>query len=240
MKISPRPVEAQSINFARAIYIQDIPDVCPLCHRHVVPQELGFHARGREGTAPVEAVYRCTNGSCQRIFLGIFLHIPNPQGPDVRSDRPHFGLSMLTPSEPQPPSVPDLVAAVSPNFVRTYNQALAAEVHHLEQLAGIGLRKALEFLVKDFAIREHPGDAEQIKSKPLAACISEYLDDPNVKRCATRATWLGNDETHYVRKWEDKDIEDLKILIRLTLNWLDNVLLTEKYASEMPDKPGKT
>jgi hypothetical protein len=146
---------------------------------------------------------------------------------------------MLTPSEPQPPSVPDLVAAVSPNFVRTYNQALAAEVHSLEQLAGIGLRKALEFLIKDFAIREYPGDAEQIKSKPLSACISEYLDDSNVKRCATRATWLGNDETHYVRKWEDKDIEDLKILIRLTLNWLDNVLLTEKYSNEMPDKPGK-
>ncbi len=239
MKISPRSIDANGINFIRSVYIQDAPDACPLCHRHVIPQEFGFYARGRDDDAPIEAVYRCTNGSCQRVFLGIFLHIPYPQGPDIRTDRPHFRLSMLTPSEPKQPLVPDLVAAVSPNFVRSYGQAFAAEVHGLEQLTGIGLRKALEFLAKDFAIREHPQDAEQIKSKPLAVCISEYLGDPNVKRCATRATWLGNDETHYVRRWEDKDIEDLKILIRLTLNWLDNVLLTEKYSNEMPDTPGK-
>jgi hypothetical protein len=50
---------------------------------------------------------------------------------------------------------------------------------------------------------------------------------------AERATWLGNDETHYVRKWEDKDINDLKILIKVTLHWIEMELLTEQYKTEM-------
>jgi hypothetical protein len=54
-----------------------------------------------------------------------------------------------------------------------------------------------------------------------------------VKACAKRAAWLGNDETHYVRKWTDKDVRDLKILITLTINWINNVLLTRKYTAEM-------
>ena len=55
---------------------------------------------------------------------------------------------------------------------------------------------------------------------------------------AKRATWLGNDETHYYKKWPEKDISDLKILIQLTVNSIDNQLLIEKYEKEM-DKPKK-
>ena len=57
-----------------------------------------------------------------------------------------------------------------------------------------------------------------------------------MKECAKRAAWLGNDETHYTRKWEDKDVKDLKLLVHLTVNWIDNVLLTQKYISEMDAK----
>lgn len=41
--------------------------------------------------------------------------------------------------------------------------------------------------------------------------------------------WLGNDETHYVRKWEASDISDLKMLIDLTAHWMTSELLTERY-----------
>ena len=54
-----------------------------------------------------------------------------------------------------------------------------------------------------------------------------------VKSCAQRATWLGNDETHYVRKWENKNINDLKLLIRLTCNWVTNNILTEEIVANM-------
>jgi hypothetical protein len=130
--------------------------------------------------------------------------------------------------------VPDEIRRLSPVFTAVYTQALAAEASGFDQLTGIGLRKALEFLVKDFAIGEHPDDAAAIQGKFLGTCIDEYLADPNLQGCAKRATWLGNDETHYVRKWEDRDIQDLKLLIRLTMNWAENVLLTQRYEREMP------
>jgi len=36
--------------------------------------------------------------------------------------------------------------------------------------------------------------------------------DTNVKAVANRATWLGNDETHYEKKYEQLDIKHLKEL----------------------------
>jgi len=128
---------------------------------------------------------------------------------------------------------PQSVVEVSSTFVDIFNQAIAAEANGLTQLVGIGLRKALEFLIKDFSAHQHPDDTEKIKNMLLGPCINAYVTDQNVKDCAKRAAWLGNDETHYIRKWEDKDISDLKLLVRLTTNWVDNVLLTQKYVADM-------
>jgi len=69
----------------------------------------------------------------------------------------------------------------------------------------------------------------------ISQVIKNYIDDDNLKQCAKRATWLGNDHTHYLKIWKDKDLNDLRILIRLSVNWIENVLLTEKYSEEMPD-----
>lgn len=53
---------------------------------------------------------------------------------------------------------------------------------------------------------------------------------------ARRTAWLGNDETHYVRLWSGKDLEDLKALLALTVSWVNTHLLTKKYLKEMPAK----
>ena len=67
-------------------------------------------------------------------------------------------------------------------------------------------------------------------------CVFEYVDDSKLKGCAKRAAWLGNDETHYTRKWEEKDVKDLKTLIELTQHWIVSSVLSERYISEMePD-----
>ncbi|MGO9290312.1 MAG: hypothetical protein ACLQIJ_16385 [Polyangia bacterium] len=43
-------------------------------------------------------------------------------------------------------------------------------------------------------------------------------------------------QVHYERRWVDKDITDLKRLITLSANWIENALLTRKYVAEMPPK----
>lgn len=105
-----------------------------------------------------------------------------------------------------------------------------------KNLFGLGLRKSLEFLIKDFCIIKKPDKKESIIKSTLSQCINNYIDDHKIKLCAERATWLGNDETHYEKKWGDKDIDDLKILVKLTINWIESDILTKKYNKEMPKK----
>jgi hypothetical protein len=88
-------------------------------------------------------------------------------------------------------------------------------------------------LAKDFAIHLSKDKEEEIKKATLGQTIKNYIKDENVKSMAELATWLGNDEAHYIRKWEDKDIEDLKRLIRLTVNAIENALLMEEYKKDM-------
>jgi hypothetical protein len=74
-----------------------------------------------------------------------------------------------------------------------------------------------------------------VRRKFLGNVISEYIDEEVIKNCAKRATWLGNDETHYTRKWEDRDIHDLKALIGITMNFIDMSIEAARYMAEMPD-----
>jgi len=60
-----------------------------------------------------------------------------------------------------------------------------------------------------------------------------------VQAVAKRALWIGNDETHYSRKWEDRDINDLVTLIKLTLEWIDIERQSSEYLNEMPEPARK-
>jgi len=106
----------------------------------------------------------------------------------------------------------------------------------LTLVAGPGYRKALEFLVKDFLIKLTPEEEKTIKATFLGSLIRERVKDQNLRACAERAAWLGNDETHYNRIWKDADIEDLKNLITLTTNWIISQTMTEEYLKKMPAK----
>ncbi|MDM5198975.1 hypothetical protein QUF79_13185 [Fictibacillus enclensis] len=68
---------------------------------------------------------------------------------------------------------------------------------------------------------------------PLQQCIQKFITEPSIKLMAERATWLGNDETHYVRKWDDKDLKDLKNLIELTVYFISMSLKALRYQEEM-------
>jgi hypothetical protein len=106
-------------------------------------------------------------------------------------------------------------------------------------VAGPGYRKALEFLIKDYLIFVEPDKADSIKPTALQNLIQNKITDVNLKTSAERATWLGNDETHYLRKWESQDIGDLKLLITLTVNWAENCILTSEFKIKMPKPESK-
>lgn len=202
-----------------------LPDKCPFCHFSVAPQSVT--ASSSVSRSMFELVCKCPRFECSRLFVAHYRMHPGRYK--------KYELLSVLPITPEPLTFPETIASLSPSFETIYNQANAAESYQLHEIAGAGYRKALEFLIKDYCISIHPPELkESILNKFLGACIREYIDDRRIKECAQRAAWLGNDETHYIRKWKDKDIKDLKILIRLTVNWIENVMLTDEYRGDMP------
>jgi hypothetical protein len=128
---------------------------------------------------------------------------------------------------PQPNTEKDFseeIAKLSPNFIKIYHQAEKAENTGLSEICGLGYRKALEFLVKDYGIAFYPNDEEKIKKLTLSACINTYIDNHRIKALATASAWLGNDETHYVRKHETYNLAHLKAFISATVSFIDSEL----------------
>jgi hypothetical protein len=145
-------------------------------------------------------------------------------------------LSILAPQTFVAKDFDELIEGASPNFVKIYNQALNAEAYGLDEIAGIGYRKALEFLIKDFLIMQNADKRDSIVKSQLGACVNNFIDNSQLKTAASRAVWLGNDQTHYIQKFTDKDIDDLKKLIRLTVHWISMILETEEAATIEPIK----
>ncbi len=104
------------------------------------------------------------------------------------------------------------------------------------QIAGPGYRKAFEFLIKDYAKSLEPLKEKDIESKFSGAVVAEFVPDARIQAVATRCLWLGNDETHYLRRWTDHDLEDFVTLIKLTTNWIEIEHLSKAYVEEMPEK----
>jgi len=202
-----------------------IPDTCPWCHKGVDPIRVsGFI---NDSKNEVYYLFMCPMEGCRKFFIGDFEQI---------LDKPDsFILIKTLLGLPKPKEFPAEINSVSENFATIYNQSLSAEHHGLDQICGPGYRKAIEFLIKDYLIQKTPGSGDSIKNMFLSNCI-ELLPDSNFKEVALRGTWLGNDQTHYVKKWIDQDISDLKNVIDLMVYWMASEKLTEKITQVMPKK----
>lgn len=207
---------------------------CPICHKSFVPDPLyayTYNFTSEEQHASI--VFFCRD--CKSMFLGHYII--------SYSDYTHHGKEYtatqflsIEPTKFNKYIFDDSIIKLSPQFDKIYNQALAAELSGLDEIAGLGYRKSLEFLVKDFAIHEHPDSAEEIKRLLLSQCIKKYIDDDWIKTLAERSAWIGNDEAHYLRKQTDRDVNDMKSFIKATVYFIAMLLITEDAESMNPVK----
>jgi hypothetical protein len=204
------------------------PDHCPICHSKVIPKLLWIEGGGRFYAADLEVVYKCPNSECDEMFIGYFRSGHSASGV--------LALFLTRPFEPVPIAFSQCIRDISPTFCEIYDHAHKAEEFGLTQVCGVGYRKALEFLIKDYLLRNRPDDKTAIETKLLGPCIEKYVEDPRIREVAKRAAWLGNDETHYQRRWVDKDLNDLKMLVDLVLHWIEMEHLTEEALNSMPAK----
>lgn len=109
---------------------------------------------------------------------------------------------------------------LSPMFISLYNQAAQAEAKiEINGLAGIGYRKALEFLIKDYLIKLKHQDKDTVTKMDLGNCVNKL--EGQIKTIAKASIWIGNDETHYFRKNPEYDIEDLKLFINTLIHFIE-------------------
>ncbi|MCD7734622.1 MAG: hypothetical protein LUH48_05800 [Clostridiales bacterium] len=206
----------------------DEPELCPLCHHAIQPQELAIKAfKSNTDARFISALYLCK--SCYQTFVALYSCKLEGNTKIYRTELQYVGPQKCIPETFDP-----MVESLSPMFVKIYNQALAAETASLDEIAGLGYRKALEFLVKDFCIQENPDDADVIKGFPLAKCIQTYINNPQIQTLATKTAWLGNDEAHYVRKHSDRDVQDMKRFIQATVYFVGMSLIAEDAESISP------
>lgn len=208
----------------------NFPTHCPACKAAIFPTYLSGSLNVDSKT--FYAMFECRN--CHNAFIMTIDRI----GKNVNSDK--YILSKdstirYAPNKQVAREFSEHITSISPQFIKIYNQALAAESNNLDEIAGIGYRKALEFLIKDYLCKDKNDDEKQmIIKKFLGNVIKDDVINPNIKIVAERAVWLGNDEAHYYRKWEDKDITDLKDLVDMSVRWIELELITQKYFEEMP------
>ena len=201
---------------------------CPICKSSIKSVHLHSVFHVENNIAHIESHEFCTN--CNHSFV-CSRHVPlSDHGALVKT-------ALIKSVEPQrfkQAKFDDSLKNLSHQFVKIYNQALAAETSGLDEIAGLGYRKALEFLVKDFAIHLYPDDSEEIKRMMLSPCIRKYIDNPQIKTLVERSAWIGNDEAHYIRKQNDRDVSDMKAFIKATVYFISMVLITEDAASMEP------
>jgi hypothetical protein len=214
------------------IDVDFIPDSCPLCGTKINPV---FRYAWFE-YPKLQAVFQCPSSKCGQLFIAYYAeNITGLTGP-VDKEYKYKGSA---PWRVEKEEFPAVISKFSQKFSEIYNEAKEAEKRGLKNICGAGYRKALEFLIKDYLINEIHNDPATIRETKLGVCIDRYVESPKIKESAKRAAWLGNDETHYYRTWEDKDLEDLKRLLKLTLHWIEDECDTRQAVEDMPDRKGK-
>lgn len=199
--------------------------ICPFCHLSIETQPLTYVDFGSHN---VQILLKCK--SCKNTFIGKTQH----RGKDGNYNK--YNITVLSKGIHKKRFFEKEIQDLSPAFIQIFEESEFAEQENLMEICGVGYRKALEFLIKDYLISIKPDDEELIKKKFLSNCINEDITDTNIKQIAKKASWLGNDETHYVRKWEEKDLSDLKKLINITMHYILMDIQSKRYLEEMEIK----
>ena len=203
----------------------DVPEYCPLCEQNMNPivfdnavisdTSIRKDSSTNSNVFQVSFITRCTR--CKHLYTNIF----EVRGDVCGNSRIAKKIYYQTKMPNMDIELPENVEKISRTFVSIYTQALQAEKLNLNELVGMGLRKAVEFLIKDYAIKTHPENKQEIKEKWLGYVIENFIDDDKLKKFAKGASWIANDETHYVKEWPDKDIEDIKQYIECFINYIE-------------------
>ncbi len=144
------------------------PDFCPNCKASILPVYLsGWVSVSAE---KLYALFECRK--CYSAFMMVQNHVK--KDPDGIYKTSFFPGSKLFPQIPARSNFSSRITTVSERFVLIFDQASAAETYGLFEIAGMGYRKALEFLLKDYVTcGTLETERELLLKKPLQQVIRD-------------------------------------------------------------------
>ncbi len=185
------------------------PAICPYCGTGTDATITGKSNFILDGKVLIASTCRCT--ACSKTFFFACASDGEGYAPNV----------CLYPDITFTPYKNDIFSSVSERFITMYNQALQSEFVGNIELAAIGYRSSLEILIKDFATKELNKPFEEVAKKSLCNAIGEYLNQPDLVSTADVIRILGNDYTHYQRKYPEHDFELLKGYMEIFLKQIE-------------------
>lgn len=175
------------------------PATCPHCG-YGIDAPIDLHqVMNFNGNLLFCARVKCT--SCSKNFFFIC---------ESNKEHTYASFSCIYPSISASKYENESLANISERFINIYNQALRAEFNGDIELAATGFRSALEVLIKDYAINELGESKETVADKTLFTAIKEYLKQDDLISTADVIRILGNDYTHYERRYPQHDFDLLK------------------------------
>ncbi len=192
-------------NHSEYIIHVTLPDTCPRCGRDLAPKPLFLghipHNKSRINNAAVVICPHCNKP--------VYFDIDSPY-----SDK-SFQQGTIIGCYPsiQIFDLPKGIEKLYPDFYKIYNQTAVSEAKGLSELCGMGYRKALEILVKQYALKTYPNSNEEINNEKLIQTINR-IENPKIQALAKATAWLGNDQTHLQVKHPEYTVDDIKAFIK--------------------------
>lgn len=216
--------------FDKFRYVVENPDSCPHCHNGIEPRLVFENShKGLKSYSMSYSIWICTHRDCRRMFVAVYELVGQGKANFIGFlDGTTVGLYW-----------PETILKMESKFITTYMQALQAEYYKLDEISGMGYRKAIEYLVKDYLIHKNNTLKGKIEDSLLAKVISDNFKDAqenDLKELLQRATWLGNDMTHYLKYHENFDINDLKELIKLVMDEIHSIEQKRHYITNIQSK----
>lgn len=179
-----------------------LPNLCPHCNNGILPLVVNNYTNEL-----FELFLTLECPLCGEVFLAMYHE--NISKPFISYSKPN----VLNPFK-------NLFKDKFQNFQECYMQSLLAEEYSLDKISGMGYRRALEFLVKEYLIYYKNNSQEKTLKLPLSQAI-DLIKDDKIQSLAKASTWLSNDHVHILNKHPDKTKEDIKALINALARFIE-------------------
>lgn len=204
--------EMENLHFGGAGFFPgrfQMPLDCPHCHTSVYSEPKGI------SEFPINVDDRVLFVSmqcpvCNKRYVVVF---------QSNNRRERLDFVQMIPVEEERMDYPGLFR-LSPRFKKYHEQALTAYNMGFTELAVLGFRSALEFLIKDFAIDEESADEKKTAEMTFNDVVLAYLG--HLKKSTDVVRALGNDYTHYREKHPDIPASSAFQYYRIVLNEMEN------------------